>query len=145
MRCGMPSTARSDNMEILTKQDIARRLQALMLSRREPGTTRVPLSQIGEIVGICKATLYLAAKGEMSEATQTRLSVVLPRIEWGLLGFKRVGEKWQPVLSDKAKRPSRTRMVVSLTPKGPTLAFALQSPRPQGMPSLGSLLSKRCG
>jgi hypothetical protein len=130
---------------VLPKDEVARRLRELELSNREQNdsTDRVPIAQIATWVGYSRMSIYTAAKGEMCEILQLRLSRVLQQIEWGLLGFQRVGEKWQPVHSDTPKRPAKTRMAVVFTPRGPRLTFSPQSPPPIMMPTFASLLAKR--
>jgi hypothetical protein len=53
----------------------------------------------------------------MSEVLQVRLSLILEKIDWGLIGFERVGREWRPIYSETpSQRPKTQRMgVVFLT------------------------------
>ena len=132
-------------MNILPKQVIARRLRELQLSNRgkDGAADRVPIAQLAELIGVSRVTIYAAARGQMSETTQIRLCRVLPRIEWGLLAFKRVDGKWQVVQSVAPRKPVKTRMAVVIMPNGPKLTFAPQSSQPLVMPSIAELVLGR--
>ena len=71
------------------------------------GKQRVPLSMIARTIGYSLPAIYLAAKGEMSEALRLRLSVLLRRLDEGTLRFERKGQQWQVVFVQPKPAPEQ--------------------------------------
>ena len=86
----------------LNKIEIAQRLKRFSLGYggNNARINRVPIKVLADFIGCDRTSLYNIIHGAsyLSEPLLRRLCVVLNRIEKGNLSFKRINNKWEPVI-----------------------------------------------
>lgn len=87
----------------LNKIEIAQRLKRFSLGYggNNARVNRVPIKVLADFIGCERTSLYNIIHGtsSLSEPLFRRLCVVLNRIEKGNLSFKRINNKWEPIIT----------------------------------------------